>query len=50
MYLPIAAMLTGIWLILFSQEVPSTTLTLIFGIVIAILGFLASSWGEGIRR
>lgn len=36
----IALILTGIWLVVASQETPSTVLTLIFGIAVAICGVL----------
>lgn len=40
MFTSIAVVLAGAWLIIYSQEKPSTTLTLVFGIVIVVLALI----------
>lgn len=36
----VAVVLAGAWLIIYSQEKPSTTLTLVFGILVVVLAVI----------
>lgn len=40
MFTSFAVLIAGIWLAIDSQEAPSTTLTLIFGVVIIVLALV----------
>jgi low affinity Fe/Cu permease len=47
----LAIFLTGLWIALVSQAVFAVTDTwsLVFGIVIAVIGFFGTSWGADVR-
>ena len=40
LFTPIAVILAGVWLIIFSRTTPSTGLTLVFGILVVVLAAL----------